>query len=311
MSNRFGASGPARSKNAKLKVLIACLLLLLLLLFGALAYIVQNSDPAEGAQVEPSETTATVVAPSTTQGILIPLFRIEDGSKLSPEMFRTEELPKDQIPAGAYPPELVSTIGEKFAKRIINPNVPLLREDVSDSIPLNTINIPSGFRLITIIVDSRSGVEGWAKPGTRVDVLWTFIQDTQKKVATIARFVKVVSVAGNAQNNPEQPTAPVAGPVTVSLLVTEAQAKGIELARTSGDLSLVLVGGTEPAGTVTDEPGVIDFNDVLGQTQSAPTEEKEEVPPDGVLYDNDPVTGKQRRFVLTGGKWSLDKSFTP
>lgn len=310
MSNRFGASGPSRSKNAKLKVLIACMLLLLLILFGTLAYVVQNSDTAEGKEGVSASTVPAVAVPSTSQGILIPLFRIEEGSKLAPEMFRTEELPKEQIPAGAYTSDLIATLGEKFAKRIINPNVPLLREDVSDSIPLNTINIPSGFRLITIIVDSRSGVEGWAKPGTRVDVLWTFVQETRKKVATIARFVKVVSVAGNAQNNPETPNAQVSGPVTVSLLVTEAQAKGIELARTSGDLSLVLVGGSEMPGSVTDEPGVIDVNDVLGHTQVAPTEVVE-VPPDGVLYDNDPVTGKQRKFVLIGGKWSLDKSYTP
>lgn len=312
MSSRFGASSPSRSRNAKLKILIACMLLLLLVLFGTLVYVVQNSDNASGSNIPALDPKANEVpqVPSLTQGILIPVFRIEEGTKLSPEMFRAEMVPKDQVPQGAYNSDHQAALGEKFSKRIINANVPLTFDDVSDAPPINAITIPPGFRLTTIIVDSRSGVEGWAKPGTRVDVLWNFVQDGSKKVATIARFVKVVSVAGNSQNSPDAPKAQVAGPVTVSLLVSEEQAKFIELARTSGDLSLVLVGGNEQPVNLGERPEVINIDTILGKVTDLQEGPKVEIEPDGVLYVDDPATGKQKRYILKNGKWAIDKAYT-
>ncbi len=287
------------------------MLMLLLVLFGTLVYVVQNSDSAAGTVATPSNQELAQVNKdiSNTKGILIPVFRIEEGTKLSKEMFRVEEVSKEQVPPGAYLSDNQEGLVEKYSKRIINPNIPLLVEDVSDVPPSSAIQIPPGFRLITIIVDSRSGVEGWAKPGTRVDVLWTFVQELRKKVATIARFVKVVSVAGNSQSAPEAPKAQVAGPVTVSLLVTEDQAKYIELARTSGDLSLVLVGDREIPSSGAEKPEVFDINDLIKPSNLPEPVVKEEIPPDGMMITTDPKTGKPQRFVLMNGRWALDKGY--
>lgn len=309
MSSRFGAATATRSRTAKLKILIGCMVLLLVILLFLLVYVVQNANNVDSTMTtNVSDQKVSEVDTKDTVGILIPVFRVEEGMKLSPQMFSTEYVARDQVPLNAITVDKLQALSEKFAKKLINPNVPLLMDDISDSQPISTIDIPAGYRLITIIVDNRSGVEGWAKPSTRVDVLWTFTQDRRKKIATIARFVKVISVAGQVQNAPDANRVDVQGPITVSLLVTEEQAKYIELARTTGELSLVLVGGKEIPTDISDEPKIFDMNEILKQTPQKA--EPEEVAADGVLYVEDPATGKQKKYVLRKGRWALDKSYT-
>lgn len=192
-----------------------------------------------------------------------------------------------------------------FAKRLINANMPIVRDDIDDNPPLNLLQIPPGYRASTITVDSRSGVEGFAKPNSRVDVLWTYTQDGRKKVATIARFVKVLSVAGATQAEGQKVSVNSKGGTTVTLLVTEKDAKKIELARTLGAISLSLVGEQE-TGTKSNEPDTITIQDLIGRPAVT---EVAEVANDGVMYTSDPRTGRQLRYVLRNGRWSLDRSF--
>jgi pilus assembly protein CpaB len=308
MASRFGAASTSRSRNAKLKILIACMVLLLLVLLATLGYVIQSTRAVEGTMPATVDTAQSNLN-NNTVGILIPAFRIEEGSKLSPNMFTTEYVPNEQIPLGAVTADKLPALETKFAKRLINPNVTLVQDDISDSPPLSTIDIPPGYRLITIEVNNRSGVEGWAKPGTRVDVLWTFEKDGKQRIASIAKFVKVISVAGNIQNSPDAPQAVAAkDPITVSLLVTEQHAQYIELARSNGNLSLALVGQTEIPNEGGVKTAIVTLDDIIGDPK--PTDKVEEVPPDGVLYVDDPVTGKQKKYVLRNGRWALDKSYS-
>ena len=123
--------------------------------------------------------------------------------------------------------------------------------------------------------------------------------------ATIARFVKILSVGGQTSAVGER--AIVGGSTTITLLVTEKDAKKIELARTLGALSLSLVGDEETKQT-SDQPDTITIQDLIG----TPVQKKEapvEVANDGVMYTSDPRTGRQLRYVLRKGRWQLDRSF--
>lgn len=290
MSSRFGAANPGK-KNAKAKIMLGILLFVLLIALLVLFWLLQNNQQATGT--EQTQPVAVQAPQQDMVGVYVPLFRIDAGAKLTEDMFKVESLPKDQVPAGAMLASQKSLVIEHFAARSINPNIALTKEDVADTQPLNTIDIPVGYRLITIIVDNRSGVEGYAKAGARVDVLWTFIQEGKKKIATLARFVKVISLAGNNQTNGKEEKVQVAGPVTVSLLVTEKQAKYLELARSTGELSLVLVGGTEPPPNVDAEPEIIDAGDMLG----TPKPQEEEEVTNGTM-----VIGNET-YVLKNGRW--------
>ena len=161
--------------------------------------------------------------------------------------------------------------------------------------------IPPGYRAVTIIVNSRSGVEGFAKPNSRVDILWTYNQGGKKNVATISRFVKVLSVSGQTNAVQNARVAVGAKGTTVTLLVTEKDAKKIELARSLGALSLSLVGDQE-IRTATGEPDTVTIQDLIGRpANNQPTE----VSNDGVMFTTGP-DGRQVRYVLQNGRWAVD-----
>jgi Flp pilus assembly protein CpaB len=310
MSSRFGAAASSK-KNTKLKMLLGSMVFLLLIVLLVLVWVAQNSTQGQTSTLTEVQTPIQVQQDSGNVGILVPLFRIEKGQLLSEEMFKTSFVPENQVPMGAMLASAKGMLVEKYAGKLINPNVVLMKEDVVDAQPLDTIDIPVGYRLITILLDSQSGVDGWAKPGTRVDVNWSFLQDGKKKLASpLVRFVKVISVGGDAGGqNKEQRSAYVDGKkLTVSLLVTERQSQFIEVAKGNGELSLVLVGGAEPPPNVDDPPKILDAQIVIGDT--GPREPTPEVQPDGVMYVTDPVTGRKTKYILVNGRWTIDKNYT-
>ena len=307
MATRFGAASPAHTYATKVRWLVGCLVSVILVLVIAIVIIAQNTD----ASTDASGNVAAVANPavmdqgalSPTVEVLVAASRIEEGARLEPHMFNPVPMDADKTPMAVVRAADRDTIIGKFAKRMINANTPMVMDDVVDVPPLSSFHIPPGYRAATIRVDARQGVEGFAKPNSRVDILWTYSQDGRKKVATIARFVKVLSVAGMTKADTEK--AAIKKETTVTLLVTEKDAKKVELARSLGQLSLSLVGDQETS-TKTAEPDTITIQDLIGRpAQAEPTE----VANDGVMYTSDPRTGRQLRYVLRNGRWALDRSF--
>jgi Flp pilus assembly protein CpaB len=310
MSSRFGAAAPSK-KNTKLKMLLGSMLFLLLIVLLVLIWVVQNNTIGSTSTLPEVQTPIQVQQDSGNVGILVPLFRIEKGQPVSEEMFKTSFIPENQVPMGAMLASSKATLTEKYAANLINANVPLMKADISDSQPLESLIIPVGFRLITILLDSQSGVDGWAKPGTRVDVNWTFMKDGEKQLASpLVRFVKVISVGGDSgAQNKEQRTTYVDGKkLTVSLLVTERQSQFIEVAKGNGELSLVLVGGSEPPPNVDDPPVILKAGSIIGENRTK--EVTPEVQPDGVMYSTDPLTGRKTKYILVNGRWNKDNTYS-
>ena len=114
-------------------------------------------------------------------------------------------------------------------------------------------------------MDATSAVEGWARPGARVDIVWTTQNRGKQAVITIVQNAKILSAESLTQSQVEQTGKSIAIPSTVTMLVTAQDAKKIQLARTSGTLSLTLrgdndLGKSEMGGTIT-------FDDLLGTTE--------------------------------------------
>jgi Flp pilus assembly protein CpaB len=201
-------------------------------------------------------------------------------------------------------------LSDKYASKLIQPNMPVSDEDISINPPLSSIQIPAGFRLITILLDNQSGVDGFAKPGSRVDVNWTFVQDGKKKLASpLVKFVKVISVGGATDQNAKEQRVEIKEKqkITVSLLMSETQSQFIEVAKGSGTLSLVLVGGSEAPEDLDAPPKIIDMDMII-------SDKKPEVEPEeqssNILYMQDPVTHKEVKYYLKKGKWIKDKTNT-
>jgi pilus assembly protein CpaB len=175
--------------------------------------------------------------------VLVPVREIEAGLALEPTMFRRE--PRPQVGVSPRVVRDFEEIQGLFARSLIVPGQPLHRDYITTVKPTNAItaNIPEGHRAVTISVDARSSVEGWVRPGARVDVIWASSIRGRPGVTVIVQNALVLS----AERNPDpkvQPGAPV--PNTVTLLVTADDAARINLAQTTGSLTLQLRGDNDP-----------------------------------------------------------------
>ncbi len=309
MATRFGAT-PAQANATKLKWLIGCLVTLVVLLVVAFVFYSQNNSEESDAATNQIEEQPIVQPVTIGAEIIVPIARIEEGAKLDPSMFTTVHLDDDKVPLGAVRKQDLEQIIGKFSNKLLSPNIPLVLEDITESRSVNSLSIPAGYRAVTITVDNRTGVEGFAKPNSRVDVLWTFTQDGKQKVSTIVRFTKVLSVGGVTASDVGKAAVDGGGATTVTLLVSERDAKKIELARTLGALSLSLVGDQEE-GTKEAEPDAIDITDLLNDKDKNTQNTQVQVDPaDGFMITTDPKTGRQVRYVFNKNnkKWSVDRN---
>jgi pilus assembly protein CpaB len=304
MATRFGAASPAQTYATKVRWLVGCLVSVILVLIVAVVIIAQNTDAKENTGPVGDQEIEQPIA-SGMIDVLVASARIEEGTELKEQMFTPVPMDPDKTPMAVIRAKDLKSIIGKFASRLVNANMPIVLDDVSDNPPLRAISIPPGYRAVSIEVDLRQGVEGFAKPNSRVDILWTYSKDGRKEVATIARFVKVLSFGGNTSDAGQRVAVNKKGS-TVTLLVTEKDAKKIELARSLGTLSLSLVGDSE-THTSGSEPDSITIQDLIGRPATTQTAE---VANDGVMYTSDPRSGRQLRYVLRNGRWALDRSFT-
>jgi len=192
--------------------------------------------------------------------VLVPVREIEAGTRLEASMFRRESRPQVGVS-----PRVVRDFEEiqgLYARSLIVPGQPLHRDYITTVKPTNAItaNIPEGHRAVTISVDAKSAVEGWVRPGARVDVVWASSIRGRPGVTVIVQNALVLS----AERNPDpkvQPGSPV--PSTVTLLVTAEDAAKINLAQTTGSLTLQLRGDNDPGKGR--QGGSITIDDLYGR----------------------------------------------
>lgn len=298
MASRFGAATPAQAYQAKMKWLVACLVALVFSLAGFIFLVLSNSSTEPTPAVA---STATPVVESVVPQVEVVMAsrRIERGSKLTPDMLVAKAVPAEEaalyIPAGEK-----DRLLEKFAADVIGSNERMKYSMLTDQPPVSNLDIPPGYRAVTIAVNQISGIENLIKPGDRVDVLLTYTQGAGKKIVkTLVRFSKVLSVGGMTGNDPtrQQPQqAVMAG--SISLLVSEKDAKRVELARTLGQLSLTLVGATGGAS-----PPVSGSDDDVGAADIIDPVLEEEKPCEGTMFKRDEA-GKLVKYCLKNGKWT-------
>lgn len=297
MATRFGGCSPAHAYAAKVRWLVGCLLSLVAVLSAALISFTSSSPSAAS---EPQAAVIPAMLPDRVE-VLIPTVRIEAGAPLGRASFAVEGRPRSLLPVDTFLARDRQELDTLYASRMLSPGTPLLRADTTDRDAARELMIPAGFRAQTILVDNREGVDWFAVPSSRVDVLWTFQHRNESKVITLVRFAKVLSVGGDTEG--EMRRASGGGTQPVTLLVTEKDAKRIELARTAGKLSLSLLGNVEDRPSEPEAP--LSFRQLF-QEDADPRPAEEEIHDDGVAYVPDTATGKLRRYVLRGRRWSLD-----
>lgn len=291
MVRHFGSARAERS-NQKAKV-VALLSLFFLLVFSGLAVVLlkSSSTPATVQQPVVEEVVPTV----EMVRVLIPLRSIRVGDPLEPALFRRESRPKATV-AGDVIGDFAEIAG-MFAKVQISAGRPITIEQISASRPssLITSDIPEGYRAVTIRVDVTSSVEGWARAGAFVDVVWTSRIQGKPAVIVIVQNAKILS-AERVREVKEQAGAGGPVPNTVTLLVTAAEAQKIQLAQHNGSLSLQLRGESSK-GKIDAEMAPLTIDDLLGIRHSP--QQREDIKGTVRLRGDD---GKWETWVYKDGR---------
>lgn len=269
MVRHFGSTRAGRS-NQKAKILIA-LSTLFLLLFAGLAGLLFQSEQSKATISEPPSQQAQLEVEMVR--VLLPVRSIRAGDALDPGMFRRESRPKT-----AVAPTVLSEFGDiagMYANENLAAGQPVLSSQVTSSRPssLITADIPEGYRAIAIRVDVTSSVEGWARAGAFVDVVWNSTIRGKPAVVVIVQNAKILS-AEREREDKDQPSQGGVVPSTVTLLVSAADAQKIQLAQSTGSLNLQLRGEASQ-GKVDAELAPLTVDDLMGIRPAA--EERQDV----------------------------------
>jgi pilus assembly protein CpaB len=259
MSRHFGAT-PVRGEG---KGIILAVSVVFLLIFVLVAYVFLRPQKTTSASSGEIPIVSGPEPEIREVEVLIPKKTISPGSKLKPSMFRKEKRPKFGLEEKRIVSDFEQVVGY-YARSLIISGQPLHMDYISNVKPTTAISadIPAGFRAVSIKVTATSSVEGWARPGSKVDVIWASRIRGEPGVTVIVQNAKVLSAERQVSSD-TQPGMPI--PTTVTLLVTAEDAQKIQLASTTGSLSLNLRGDSDVGKT--DITGSITVQDLLEGTR--------------------------------------------
>jgi pilus assembly protein CpaB len=159
------------------------------------------------------------------------------GTRLQEDMLETIRWPK------AAPIDAPLTALDQATERVINMQIlrgePLLKSKLAAAGEIGGLSsvLHGGQRAITVKVNEIMGVAGFALPGNYVDLMVNTPDGQDNPVSKIViERIKVLAVAQDVASSENKPRVVNA----VTLEVTPAQAEKIDLARSVGNLSLVL-----------------------------------------------------------------------
>ncbi len=183
-------------------------------------------------------------APLATAKVVVAATDIELGARIAPNMVKIADWPSNHVPAGAFTD--VKTLDTRVVNSTVLRGEPLLESKlapVGSKGGLSAV-IGPGKRAMTVRVNDVVGVAGFALPGNYVDIVVNTEDDSIKEQTGKSRSVSkivlehilVLAVAQVASRDETKPKVVNA----VTLEVTPEQAEVLDLARSVGNLSLVL-----------------------------------------------------------------------
>ena len=172
-----------------------------------------------------------------TMQVLVAKRDLPMGTRLQPDMLETIHWPT------AAPIESPLTAIDQAYDRVINMQVlrgePLLKNKLAAIGEIGGLSsvLREGQRAVTVKVNEIMGVAGFALPGNFVDVMVNTPDGQDNPISKIViERIKVLAVAQDVASSENKPRVVNA----VTLEVTPQQAEKIDLARSVGNLSLVL-----------------------------------------------------------------------
>ncbi len=283
MARGFGGVGPVNRRQRTNIVVIVGVVFAVICVIAAFT-IIANRPGTAATQTIVVEREASV----KMVDVLVPVADVAMGTALEPGMFR-----KESRPAVAVDPRSVKDTEEikgYFSRSLVVAGQPLHKDMITQVRPANslTVNIPDGYRAVTIRVDQRTSVEGFTQPGARVDVHWIYADKGQQAVTLIVQNAKVLSAERKTDQSGQASGQAV--PSTVTLLVTDRDAAKISLASSNGTLTLTLRGDIDSGKSAATEK--VTLSDLRNGSEEGQEERTE-----GTV-----MIGGKKFKVLPGGK---------
>lgn len=238
MSDYFNKKGGFSGNSDREKFLLIAAggaFLSLLVVVGAVFSIKSKDEkPKEETQklLQPESATVTLYAPERP---------VRVGAKLTDVRFKEVIWPRNQIPEGAI--RDLAQIKDKYAREPLEPGTPITANSVASEPVTVSLPLTPGMRAITIEVDETASIEGYARPGTRVDVTLTYMNEKQLSTRVLVPNARVLSFGGDMSQgvraNPGVAIR-VASKSTITLEVTPEEALSIQTAKQLGRLGLIM-----------------------------------------------------------------------
>lgn len=204
---------------------------------------------------------------SETAKIFVALTDIGIGQELDANNVKLEDWPRDRIPDGAIT-DLADLEGH-FPRTRLYAGEPILKAKLmSSNDGSKSVDIPKGFRVVSVQVTMKSAVSGLVQPGDRVDLL-VFLRKSaevpQTGTRTILKDVNVFAVDSETERSVGD-DGEARDVRTVSLLVKPEQAETVMLASELGELFLAL---RRPDDDVEEDSEGITIQELLGNKAEA------------------------------------------
>jgi pilus assembly protein CpaB len=208
--------------------------------------------------------------------IFVAVAEIDLGTLMVPNLVSLEEWPKDRIPPGAV--RSFKELEDRKTLVRLFPGEPILSAKLieKDKYSDATLQIPPGYRVVSVAVDSAIAVSNLLKPGDNVDVV-VFLKGGKhgiKKTTTrtILKSVKVFAVNTQIHREVDDEGEPIRAK-NVSLLVKPDQVQKVMLAAELGKIRLSLRRSDETIDADPNDTTVADLfgtEDVSDRTESEP-----------------------------------------
>jgi Flp pilus assembly protein CpaB len=180
-----------------------------------------------------------------TAEILVPLETVPVGVALQPNLFRKESRLEEQITG-----DIIRGFDElkgMYSRGVLFKGQPIPKAALTNRQPVHVLTalLPRDYRAVAIEVERPllDNVDGWAQPGTDVDVVWITSVFGREMASILAGPVRILASNKATEWSPAKtPNGQADKVVTVTLLLSVRDAVRISLAAMHGKLSLGLRG---------------------------------------------------------------------
>lgn len=207
------------------------------------------------------------VTPTGESSIAVPAQKITAGTKLTPIMFKEALMPDKYIKAGTVTAS--SNVADKYAGVDLWPDQMVLQEQLVNAQKSSEMQykIPAGKRAVTIAIDPISGVAGYLKRGSRVDMIISYKPQPEGKMTqsmTLLQDIEVLAVGSQAIASQSIGEGEATINDNVTLAVSPLQAQQIMLAESTGLIKLTM----RPADDKTITPLLVSNHQNLSPSQA-------------------------------------------